>query len=191
MYDYLFGKVVGISNKYIILDVNGVGYKVNVVNNFKYKLNYYVKVYIFYHILENQRNIYGFYNKVDRDLFSRLLEIKKIGIKSAFLILSKYSFDDLYQIASNNLIEDALKIPKINKENYKSLFEIINSFDYASNFKIDKEFLSILRSLDYSDRNIFEVYNKIDTLADVLQIDRIVFTETTIPMNLANRPISI
>ena len=163
MYDYLFGKVVGISNKYIILDVNGVGYKVNVVNNSKYKLNYYVKVYIFYHILENQRNIYGFYNKVDRDLFSRLLEIKKIGIKSAFLILSKYSFDDLYQIASNNLIEDALKIPKINKENYKSLFEIINSFDYVSNFKIDKEFLSILRSLDYSDRNIFEVYKKIDT----------------------------
>lgn len=35
------------------------------------------------------------------------------------------------------------------------------------------------------------VYDKIDSLAEVLQIERIVFTKSVLPMNVANRPISV
>ena len=33
MYDYLFGKVISISDSYIILEVNNIGYKVYINNN--------------------------------------------------------------------------------------------------------------------------------------------------------------
>ncbi len=36
-----------------------------------------------------------------------------------------------------------------------------------------------------------EVYEKVDSLAEVLQIERIVPTETVLPLNVANRPISV
>ena len=35
------------------------------------------------------------------------------------------------------------------------------------------------------------IYDRVDSLAEVLQIERLIFAESIIPMNMANRPIQI
>ena len=98
MYDYFFGKIVTVSDNYIIIDVNNVGYKVYLTSNQDIKLNYFIKLYIYNHINDSINNLYGFIKKIDRDVFIKLLEVKNIGVKSAFNILKKYNLDELFNL---------------------------------------------------------------------------------------------
>ena len=43
----------------------------------------------------------------------------------------------------------------------------------------------------YTGTEIEIVFDKIDSLSMVLQIDRIVFSERVVPINIANRPINV
>ena len=167
MYDYFFGKVISISENYIILDVNNIGYKIFVINSDNLKLNYFIKIYIFYFFNESTKQFYGFINKLEREVFSRLIEVRKIGVKTAFLILKKYSYEDILRYIQNNDEEMLLAIPKITKDNIKSLFQKFSNFNYICTFDINKEVLSVLRSLEYDDKEIFKVYKKIDSKKDI------------------------
>lgn len=167
MYDYFVGKVVTISDNYIILEVNNIGYKVFLINTLDVKLNYFIKLYIFNHINDSINYLYGFKNKLDRDVFVKLLEVKNIGVKSAFNILKKYSIDELFNLIACNEDDEILKIPKITKDNYKSLVQKLSNFKFENSISINSEFLSILRSLEYSDKDIFNVYKKINLKKDI------------------------
>lgn len=167
MYDYLIGKVVSISDKYIILEVNNTGYKIYISNNTCLKLNYFSKIYIFSYQTENNTLFYGFIKRIEREVFIKLLDIKKIGVKSAFMILSKYTYEELISIASSSNEEAILSIPKINKDNYKIFIDKLSHINYENVLSINTEFLSILRSLEYPDSMIFKIYKDIDKNKDI------------------------
>ena len=167
MYDYFVGKVVTISDNFIILEVNSIGYKVFILNSSDVKLNYFSKIYIYNHINDSINFLYGFISKLDRDVFIKLLEVKNIGVKSAFNILKKYSTDELFNLIACGETDDILKIPKITKENYKRFIQKLSNFKFENSININIEFLSILRSLEYSDKDIFKVYKQIDLRKDI------------------------
>ena len=137
MYDFFYGKVISVAENYIILEVNNIGYKIFVINIKDIKLNYYIKLYIYNHVSDSINYLYGFDNKLDRDIFIKLLEVKSIGVKSAFNILKKYSSDELFNLVSYQDEENILKIPKITIKvlcknylilNMKILFILIVNF---------------------------------------------------------------
>lgn len=167
MYDYFFGKVVTISDNYIIIDVNNIGFKVYLTNNQDVKLNFFIKLYIYNHVSDTISNLYGFTKKIDRDVFIKLLEVKNIGVKSAFNILKKYNIDELFNLVACNEEKEILKIPKVTKDNYQSFIQKLSSFKFENSININAEFLSILRSLEYSDKDIFKVYKMIDLKKDI------------------------
>ena len=43
MYDFFYGKVVSLSENYIVLEISNIGYKIYICNNKGIKLNYYAK----------------------------------------------------------------------------------------------------------------------------------------------------
>lgn len=167
MYDYFIGKVVSISDNYIILEVNNIGYKIYINKSKDIKLNFFIKIYIYHHIADSLNQLYGFINKIERDIFIKLLEVKKIGVKSAFVILMKYNYEEILDFVIRSDEESILKIPKVTKENYQSFVQKLSNFKYDNSLNINREFLSILRSLEYSDRDIFKVYKKIDISKDI------------------------
>ena len=167
MYDYFVGKVISIAENFIILEVNNIGYKIFINNKDNIKLNYFIKIYIYNHITDSMNQLYGFTNKVEKDVFIKLLEVKKIGVKSAFIILKKYNYDEILNFIFNKDEESILRIPKITKDNYQSFIQKLSNFNYENVVNINSEFLSILRSLEYEDREIFKVYKKIDTNNDI------------------------
>ena len=167
MYDYFFGKVVTISDNYIIIDVNNIGYKVYLITNQDIKLNFFIKLYIYNHINDSINNLYGFTKKIDRDVFIKLLEVKNIGVKSAFNILKKYSIDELFNLVACNEEKEILKIPKVTKDNYQSFTQKLSGFKFENSININPEFLSILRSLEYNDKDIFKVYKLVNLKKDI------------------------
>lgn len=167
MYDYFIGKVVSIADFYVVLEVNNVGFKIHVINNSNLKLNYYTKLYIYNHMTDSVSDLYGFINKVDRDVFIKLLDVKKIGVKSAFMILKEYGVEELFNMIALNDEQAILKINKITKDNYNSFIDKLKNFKFENSLSINAEFLSILRSLEYNDRDIFRIYKKIDLSKDI------------------------
>ena len=97
----------------ILVDVNGVGYEVEVPMSTFYNLpntNERVTLHTQFVVREDAQLLYGFLTERERLAFRQLLKVNGIGAKSALGILSGLSVDDLAQAIA--LQEAALLVKK-------------------------------------------------------------------------------
>ena len=91
MIEYINGKLISKNQSLAVIDVNGLGYRVNITNNTLEKLpspENLVKLLIFFHVHENGQELYGFFDEKERFLFTKLITISGIGPKTAINMLS-------------------------------------------------------------------------------------------------------
>lgn len=91
MIEYISGKLISKNQSLAVIDVNGLGYRVNITNNTLEKLpspKNLVKLLIFFHVYENGQELYGFFDEKERFLFTKLITISGIGPKTAINMLS-------------------------------------------------------------------------------------------------------
>jgi len=91
MIEYISGKLISKNQSLAVIDVNGLGYRVNITNNTLEKLpspENLVKLLIFFHVYENGQELYGFFDEKERFLFTKLITISGIGPKTAINMLS-------------------------------------------------------------------------------------------------------
>jgi holliday junction DNA helicase RuvA len=117
MYAYLRGKFTYKSAAQVYVDVNGVGYEVNVT------LNTYTaiqsleegKLFTYLQVKEDAHTLYGFFDKEEKDMFVLLISVSGVGAATARMMLSSLRPDEVTNaIASNNvrLIESVKGIGK-------------------------------------------------------------------------------
>ncbi len=95
---YLEGKITTIALDFLVVDVNGVGYKVESNAPYKFGLvDTNVKVYTYMHVSENDQRLFGFINPAELQLFKKLLQVSGVGPKSALAVTSIYSPSQLAQ----------------------------------------------------------------------------------------------
>ena len=97
MISFLRGIKVEIDASKVIIDVNGVGYKVNISLRTFSKIKELKKLHIYTHlnIKDDAHTLYGFYNKRERNTFLDLVSISGVGPSTAIVILSSLSADEL------------------------------------------------------------------------------------------------
>jgi holliday junction DNA helicase RuvA len=91
MIAYLKGNLEVKQEEYIIIDVNGIGYKVFMAKTAIDQLpdlDSKVKVYTFLRVREDDVSIYGFNTNEELTMFELLISVGGIGAKSAINILS-------------------------------------------------------------------------------------------------------
>ena len=91
MIEFLSGILYKKTPHYAIVEVNGMGYKVNCsINCYELlpELNTKVVFLIYFHIHDNNQELYGFLNEDERSLFKMLIGISGIGPKTAINMLS-------------------------------------------------------------------------------------------------------
>jgi Holliday junction DNA helicase RuvA len=88
MIGWLEGRIVRLFKGGVILNINGVGYKINTINS-DFKEDQQCSFHIYHHIREDQSNLYGFLNIDELNLFELLLHASGVGPKLAMTILSK------------------------------------------------------------------------------------------------------
>jgi Holliday junction DNA helicase RuvA len=106
MIGFLSGKIISSKPTQIILDVNGVGYIVNVsISTFeKITGKDVISLYIHTHVREDQFTLFGFYSEAEKEMFEALISVSGIGPKSAQTILSGITVEDLrFAIQTQNL----------------------------------------------------------------------------------------
>jgi len=91
MIAYLEGKIILKAEKFIILDVNGVGYKVflsqKTLNKIPQK-GQNLKLFCYLNVKEKALDLYGFSNSQELEFFEILIDIPSIGPKAALEISS-------------------------------------------------------------------------------------------------------
>ncbi len=92
MFAYLFGKITHRSPTGIHLDINGVGYDINISLNTFTEIGdkEEVKLYTHLYMREDLHTIllYGFYTLMEKNLFLLLTSVSGIGMNTARIILS-------------------------------------------------------------------------------------------------------
>ena len=88
MIESITGNVDYITAEYIVINNNGIGYKIICPNPFIYKMNEQKSVYTYHYVREDVLALYGFINRKERDLFLKLLNVSGIGPKGALAIVA-------------------------------------------------------------------------------------------------------
>ena len=90
MIAHVSGTVVEKFNSSVIVDVNGVGYEVQVpFGDYGHAvLNEQVKFYTHHHIREQSQELFGFSSLAAKKLFELLITVQGVGPKAALAILS-------------------------------------------------------------------------------------------------------
>jgi Holliday junction DNA helicase RuvA len=120
----LRGKLISKHPYEIIIEVNGMGYLVNVSLNTLSELPDIGKdvfLYIHTHVREDALQLYGFLKEEEKRIFITLLGITGIGPKMALNILSGITYEDLYNAVEAEDIALLCRIPGLGKKTAQRL----------------------------------------------------------------------
>lgn len=104
MYDYIKGEIKEISPTHVILENNGVGYFINISVNTFSQLSGNEKglIFIYELIREDTHQLFGFYDKKEREVFLHLISVSGVGANTARVMLSSLSPDEIQKAISLN-----------------------------------------------------------------------------------------
>lgn len=95
MIGFLRGKVHAFSKDYVLLDVNGVGYRINFQHPEFLKLNEEVTIYTYQNVSENDMSLFGFRSLKEYEFFVKLISVKGLGPKMASNMLATADFETI------------------------------------------------------------------------------------------------
>jgi Holliday junction DNA helicase RuvA len=115
----LTGRLAHKSPAFIILDVNGVGYRVQIPFSTYYDLpeeGGTVSLNIYTHVKEDAINLFGFRTPEEKDFFQLLISVSGIGPKMGKDILSNIQVPELSQAISRGDLGRLSLIPGIGRK---------------------------------------------------------------------------
>ena len=181
MFAYIKGVLVERGNGYIIVEANGIGYKIFMSNIGAYALGdegSIIKVHTHYHVREDDISLYGFATKEELKMFELLISVSGVGAKSAISMLSSISPSDFALAIISNNVNSLKKVPGIGAKTAQRIIlelqdklknenmVIENENEVISVVKITPEMeeaFSALQILGYSRRDIEKAFEGSDT----------------------------
>jgi len=102
MIEYVRGQLAELSPAYAVVDVNGVGYGLNITLNTYSAIHdkREVKLHVFESIREDAYVLFGFASRQEREMFLLLITVSGVGAGTARMILSSMSPSELCDVIS-------------------------------------------------------------------------------------------
>jgi holliday junction DNA helicase RuvA len=113
------GKIVYKGISHVIVDVQGVGYRVFIPLTTFYELpetGEPVTLHIHTNVKQDAINLFGFYTIQERDLFQLMISVSGIGPKMSMNILSGISAQELLGAISGGNVGKLVRIPGVGKK---------------------------------------------------------------------------
>ena len=180
MFAYIKGSLEIKSNGYIVIDINGLGYKIFMSqNNIDTigNLHDIVKVFTYVKVREDDISIYGFKTQEQLKMFELLISVSGVGAKSALVMLSCIEPSDFAIAVISNDVKVLTKVPGIgNKSAQRIILELKDklkeeqieeklkdsSKKTKDNSENINEAISGLMVLGYSKKDIEKVFEHLD-----------------------------
>lgn len=157
----------------ITVDVNGIGYEIDVPMSTLYQLpatGAEVILYTQLIVREDAHLLYGFATEAERTLFRQLIKISGIGARTALSVLSGLSVAELRAAVRDQDIARMTRIPGIGKKTAERLllelrdrldFKAGESFTGAAAAPGTGDIVNALSALGYNDREVRWVVEKL------------------------------
>ena len=153
MYEYMNGKITDIDSTYIVLEVGGIGYLINVGNPYSYSIGEDTKVYIYQHVREDENTLYGFHSLEEKKFFLKLIDVKGLGCEMALPILATGSINGVIDAIERENVLYLKKFPKIGDKVAKQIILDLKGKLNASATNIvvnnHDELIEVLQGLGY------------------------------------------
>ena len=96
MISHINGKLVEKTPTYVVIDCNGIGYKLNIsLQTYSAIQTENCKLLTHLAVKEDSHTLYGFCTSEERDLFRKLISVSGVGTSTARMILSTYSAEEI------------------------------------------------------------------------------------------------
>lgn len=118
MYAYLKGIFAQKSPSRVVVDVNGVGYDVQIsLQTYEHIVELEKGIlYTYLHITENGQTLFGFFDEKEKEMFLHLISVSGVGAATARMMLSSMKQTEIAKyIVQSNLVE-LVKIKGIGKK---------------------------------------------------------------------------
>ena len=124
MIGFLRGKLVHKAPPLLMLDVQGVGYKLEAPMTTFYNLPLLgAEILLHTHLVvrEDAHSLFGFINEADRSLFRTLIKVNGVGPKLALTILSGLTAEEFHRNIHNNDTQALIRLPGVGKKTAERL----------------------------------------------------------------------
>ena len=179
MIAYVKGILDTKTNAFVIIDVQGIGYRVFMPAKSIEKLGELgsiVKVYTYYYVREDNISLYGFSSNEELRMFELLISVSGVGAKSAITMLSEISPSSFALAVISDDISKLIKIQGVGKKTaariileLKDKLKTENAIEANEevNIILEKdnnlnEAIAALQVLGYTKREIEKVFEKIN-----------------------------
>lgn len=172
MIGYLSGRIELKDAPFILLDVNGVGYKVFVSPNHftALKIGDKVKMFTYTHVRDDVLDLYGFSDFLDLKLFEYLIGVSGVGPKTAIGIFSFGTRPEVIEAILKGDVEFFTRVPRLGRKNaQKIIIELRNKFgegadlDLSEGPSVDKdEVMLALKSFGFSPSEVRSAMKSLD-----------------------------
>ena len=162
MIGFLKGKVISSKPTNVLLDVNGVGYSVNIsINTFeKISGEEFVSLFIYTNVREDAITLFGFFTESEKEMFELLISVNGIGPKIALSILSGIKIDDLKRAIQSADISRIVAVPGIGRKTAERLVlelrakveQVQEEGEVEIPFSIKNEAVAALTTLGYNSK---------------------------------------
>lgn len=163
----LKGKIEKVEPNFVALDVHGVVYGIHISLSCSLSLKAQdeVKLLITEIIREDAFMLFGFTQKLEQEIFERLIKINGVGPKVAMAILSTFSPEDFVKIIESKNVQALQKVSGIGaKGASKIMVDLAGFFDFSKEDSISqahKEASMALEGLGFKKGDIAQVLKKI------------------------------
>ena len=175
MIDQLTGKILSLNDSYLVIEVGGVGFKVNIPKtpSKNLKINEIISFSTYLHVREDALDLYGFENESDRSLFLMLISISGIGPKLGLTIISGLAPEKLKMKIISGDVKALTSISGVGAKTAKRIiielkdkFSKIDSenlgFEDETDSKIFKDVISALDGLGYKEKESKKALKQLD-----------------------------
>lgn len=124
MIGYLRGVLLDKQPPFITLDVNGVGYELEVPMSTLFQLpeqGQQLELHTHLVVREDAQLLFGFYSKRDRLMFRELIRLNGVGPKLALALMSGMSADELISCVHAEDTARLMKVPGVGKKTAERL----------------------------------------------------------------------
>ncbi len=107
MYDFIKGEIIEISPAHLVLENQNIGYHINISVNTYSSISDKKNCLVFIHevIREDSHQLFGFFDKKEREIFLNLISVSGVGANTARVMLSSLSPDEIKNaIIENNIV---------------------------------------------------------------------------------------
>ena len=148
MIGFVRGSVHAYGVDYVLIDVNGIGYRINFNHPDCLSIGKEMTIYTYQNVREDEISLFGFLTLEEYDLFVKLISVKGLGPKIASNILGRATVESIIKAIEDGDVDFMKHMPGVgNKTASQIILDLKGKLVESNNEAIDNRFDEVIEAL--------------------------------------------